>query len=336
MNHRRMGATGLKVSELCLGTMTFGVQCDEAASFAILDRAADRGVDFLDTADCYPVPLSPETAGGTEEILGRWLQGRRQRFVVASKAFFAMGPGENDRGNSRRHLLEAIDASLRRLRTDYVDLYQVHAFDPETPLEETLRALEDIVRSGRARYVGCSNFLAWELGKALGVSERLGLVRFDCVQPRYNLLHRDIESDLLPLCRDAGVGVICFNPLAGGLLTGKHAPDKEPTENSRFGSRLGTTGTTYRRRYWNQESFEAIQALKDFFAPRGKPLATAAVAWVLAQPGITAAIVGASRVDHLDLTLAATDATLDADELAALDEVWYRLPRRPPVPGPVR
>jgi aryl-alcohol dehydrogenase (NADP+) len=336
MNHRPMGATGLKVSELCLGTMTFGVQCDEDASFAILDRAADRGVDFLDTADCYPVPLSPETAGGTEEILGRWLQGRRQRFVVATKAFFAMGPGPNDRGNSRRHLLEAVDASLRRLRTDYVDLYQVHAFDPETPLEETLRALEDIVRSGRARYVGCSNFLAWELGKGLAVSERHGLVSFDCIQPRYNVLHRDIETDLLPLCRDAGVGVICFNPLAGGLLTGKHAPGQEPQESSRFGSRLGTTGTTYRQRYWNQESLEAVQALKHFFAPRGKALATAAVAWVLAQPGITAAIVGASRLDHLEATLAASDATLDADELAALDEVWYRLPRRPPVPGPVR
>jgi aryl-alcohol dehydrogenase-like predicted oxidoreductase len=336
MNHRRMGATGLKVSELCLGTMTFGVQCDEATSFAILDRAADRGVDFLDTADCYPVPLTLETAGGTEEILGRWLQGRRQRFVVATKCFFPMGPGPNDRGSSRRHVLESIDASLRRLRTDYVDLYQVHAFDPETPLEESLGALDDVVRAGKARYVGCSNFRAWELGKALAVSERQSLARFDCTQPRYNLLHRDIESDLLPLCRDAGVGVICFNPLAGGLLTGKHAADKAPAEDGRFGSRLGATGVTYRGRYWNQESFEVIDALKAYFAPRGKALATVAVAWVLAQPGITAAIVGASRVEHLDATLAASETRLEAEELAALDEAWYRLPRRPPASGPVR
>jgi len=336
MEHRRLGGTGLRVSELCLGTMTFGVQCDETASFAILDRAAERGVDFLDTADCYPVPLSLETAGRTEEILGRWLQGRRHRFVVATKCFFPMGPGPNDQGSSRRHVLEAIDASLRRLRTDHVDLFQVHAFDPETPLEETLRALDDVVRAGKARYVGCSNFLAWELGKALATSERHGLVRFDCTQPRYNLLHRDIESDLLPLCRDAGIGVICFNPLAGGLLTGKHSPDKEPLADTRFGAMLGSTGVTYRRRYWHQESFEVIEALKRFLEPRGKSLTTAAVAWVLAQPGITAAIVGASRVEHLDATLAASDVVLDDEERAALDDAWYRLPRRPPVPGPVR
>jgi 1-deoxyxylulose-5-phosphate synthase len=326
----------LKVSELCLGTMTFGVQCDEATSFAILDRAADRGVDFLDTADCYPVPLTLESAGGTEEILGRWLQGRRQRFVVATKCYFPMGPGPNDRGSSRRHVLESIDASLRRLRTDYVDLYQVHAFDPETPLEETLGALDQVVRSGKARYVGCSNFRAWELGKALAVSDGRSLARFDCTQPRYNLLHRDIEQDLLPLCRDAGVGVICFNPLAGGLLTGKHAADQTPAEDGRFGTRLGATGVTYRGRYWNQESFDVIEGLKAYFAPRGKPLATVAVAWVLAQPGITAAIVGASRVEHLAATLAASEVQLDPEELAALDEAWYRLPRRPPVPGPVR
>lgn len=336
MNHRHMGRTGLKVSELCLGTMTFGVQCDEATSFAILDRAAERGLDFLDTADCYPVPLALETAGRTEEILGRWLRGRRQRFVVASKCYFPMGPGPNDRGSSRRHVLEAVEASLRRLGTDYVDLYQVHAFDPETPLEETLGALDQVVRSGKARYAGCSNFLAWELGKALAVSERRGLVRFDCVQPRYNLLHRDIERDLLPLCLDAGVGVICFNPLAGGLLTGKHAADGEPEARGRFGALLGSTADTYRRRYWQRESFEAIEALKAFFAPRGKALATAAVAWVLAQAGITAAIVGASRVDQLEATLAGGEVRLDAEELAVLDEVWYHLPRRTPVPGPVR
>ncbi len=331
-----MGRTGLKVSEICLGTMTFGVQCDEATSFAILDKAAEKGVDFIDTADCYPVPLSPETSGRTEEIVGRWLQGKRQRFVLATKCFFPMGPGPNDRGSSRRHILEAVDASLRRLRTDFIDLYQVHAFDNETPLDETLRALDDVVGAGKARYVGCSNFRAWELGTALAVSERAGLARFDCTQPRYNLLHRDIETDLLPLCRDAGVGVIVFNPLAGGLLSGKHAPGSEPDPGTRFGALLGATGTAYRRRYWQQESLEAVQALRRFFEPRGKPLASAAIAWVLRQPGITSAIVGASRPEQLEATLAAPDLVLDEQERQVLDDVWFQLPRQRPAEGPVR
>lgn len=336
MNHRSLGRTGLKVSEICLGTMTFGVQCDEATSCAILDRAAAAGVDFLDTADCYPVPLTLETAGQTEEILGRWLSGRRDKFVVATKCFFPMGPGPNDRGNSRRHVLASVEASLRRLRTDYIDLFQVHAFDTETPLAETLRALEDVVRAGKVRYIGCSNFLAWELGKALFVSQRARTARFDCIQPRYNLLHRDIESDLLPLCRDQGVGVIVFNPLAGGLLTGKHAPGTEPERGGRFGDALGTTAETYRRRYWNEEALSAIRALKAALEKRGKSLTTAAVAWVLRQPGVTAAIVGASRPEQLEATLRAPELALDADELALLDGLWFALPRPRPAEGPVR
>src|SRR6185503_14163052 len=224
MKHRRLGGSGLQVSEVCLGTMTFGYQCDEATSFAILDRAADKGVDFLDTADCYPVPLTLETAGRTEEILGRWLRGKRQRFILATKCFFPMGPAPDDRGNSRRHILKAVEASLRRLQTDVIDLYQVHAFDTETPLEETLRALDELVKSGKVRAIGCSNFRAFELATALGISDRLGLARFESVQPRYNVLYREIETELVPLCLDAGVGVIVFNPLAGGLMTGKHAP----------------------------------------------------------------------------------------------------------------
>jgi len=316
--------------------MTFGVQCDEASACSILDRAAELGVDFLDTADCYPVPLSLETAGRTEEILGRWLHGKRQRFVVASKCFFPMGPGANDRGNSRRHILEAIEASLRRLRTDAIDLYQVHAVDTETPLEETLRALDDVVRAGKARYAGCSNFLAWELGKALSQSDGLGLLRLACTQPRYNLLHRDIERDLLPLCADQGVGVIVFNPLAGGLLTGKHPAHAEPAPNTRFGTLLGETGSAYRRRYWQPESLEAVAALKAFFEPRGKPLASVAIRWVLERPEISAAIIGASRPGQLEETLGAPELSLDAEETAMLDEVWYRLPRRRPAPGPVR
>jgi aryl-alcohol dehydrogenase-like predicted oxidoreductase len=336
MEVRTLGRTGLRVSGICLGTMTFGVQCDEPTSFAILDRAAEDGVSFLDTADCYPVPMSLDTAGRTEEILGRWLRGRRERFVVATKGFFPMGPGPNDRGSSRRHLLAAAEASLRRLQTDYVDLYQVHAFDPETPVEETLRALEDLVRAGKARYAGCSNFLAWELGKALATADRLSLAPLVSIQPRYNLLHRDIELDLLPMCRDRGLGVIAYNPLAGGLLTGKHRPGEEPGAGTRFGASMGATAQTYRERYWREETLAAVEALRSFFAPRGKPLPAVAVAWVLAQPGISAAIVGASHPDQLAATLAAARTTLDAEERAELDEVWYRLPRSKPARGPVR
>jgi 1-deoxyxylulose-5-phosphate synthase len=336
MKHRALGGSGLKVSEICLGTMTFGYQCDEPTSSAILDRAAEGGVDFLDTADCYPIPLTLESAGRTEEILGRWLRGRRQRFVVGTKCFFPMGPGPRERGNSRAHVMQAAEDSLRRLQTDFIDLYQVHAFDPETPLDETMRALDDLVRSGKARYVGCSNFRAWELARALSASDRHGLARFDSVQPRYNLLHREIETELLPLCRAEGVGAIVYNPLAGGLLTGKHAPGKEPAEDSRFGARLGATAATYRRRYWQDEALAAVATLKSFFDPRGKALASVAVAWVLEQPGISAAIVGASRPDQLQATLAAADLRLDEEERQALDEVWYQLPRQRPVMGPVR
>jgi aryl-alcohol dehydrogenase-like predicted oxidoreductase len=318
MKNRRMGRTGLVVSEICLGTMTFGHQCDEATSSAILDHAADAGVHFLDTADAYPVPPTPETAGRTEEIVGRWLRGKRRRFVVATKCRIRVGTGPNDEGLSRRHVLEACDDSLRRLGTDYIDLYQAHAPDPETPAEETLRAFDDLVRQGKVRYVGCSNFPAWQVALGLGVSARLGLARWDCVQPRYNLLYRDVEAELLPLCRDQGVGVIAYNPLAGGFLSGKYrGPDEAPPPNTRFS--LGKTGELYRERYWQQAQFEAV---------RGQPLATVAVAWVLGRPGVTSAIVGASRPEQLDATLAATQLTLDGEAQEACDLAWYTLPRR--------
>jgi aryl-alcohol dehydrogenase-like predicted oxidoreductase len=281
--------------------------------------------------------MTQETAGRTEEILGRWLKGKRDRFVVATKCFFPMGEGPRDRGNSRRHVLASIDASLRRLQTDYVDLYQVHAFDPETPLEETLRALDDATRSGKVRYAGCSNFLAWELAKAVHAADRLVLEGFVCTQPRYSALHRDIELDLLPLCADRGLGVIVFNPLAGGLLTGKYQPDQPPPPGTRFADELmGESAVIYRKRYWHAESLEAVAGLRGFFEKRGKSLATASLAWVLRRPELTAAIVGASRPEQLDATLAASGAALDAEELSALDELWYRLPRQPPAPGPVR
>ena len=222
MQHVRLGRTGLQVSRICLGTMTFGLQIDEDASRAVLDKAAELGVTFLDTADAYPLGGDLTTAGRTEEIVGRWLQGKRSDYVVATKCFAPMGRNRWDMGNSRRHIMDAIDASLRRLQTDFVDLYQLHFDDPGVPLDETLGALDDLVRVGKVRYVGCSNFLAYRLARALGRSEVLGIARFDSVQPRYNLLFREFERELFPLCLEEGVAVIPYNPIAGGMLSGKH------------------------------------------------------------------------------------------------------------------
>ena len=325
MKTRRMGRTGLKVSEVCLGTMTFGHQCDQRESFRIMDKAAEHGVNFIDAADVYPVPPTPETWGRTEEIVGLWLGGKRDQFVVATKCRIRVGPGPNDEGLSRRHIMKAAEDSLRRLRTDYIDLYQSHSHDSETPLEETLRAFDDLVRQGKVRYVGCSNYTAWQLALCVGISERLHLARYDCVQPRYNLLYREIESELLPLCRDQGIGVIAYNPLAGGFLSGKYRTLEQLPPGTRF--TLGKTGDLYRERYWHQTQLEAVEQLRKHFEPRGKSMVTVAVAWVLAQPGITSAIVGASKAEQLDASLAAVDLVLDAEDLEVCDLAWYSLPR---------
>lgn len=333
MKMRRMGRTGLLVSEICLGTMTFGAQCDEKNSFAIMDNAEQWGVNFFDTADMYPLPPSIETAGKTEEIVGRWMKGRRNHFVLATKCRFPMGPGPNDVGLSRRHIMEAIDASLHRLQCDYIDLYQVHAPDALTPIDETLRALDDLVRCGKVRYIGCSNYAAWELARALWVSDKLNLARFDCHQPRYNLLYREIESELLPLCRDQGVGVIAYNPLAAGLLTGKYKTGQAPEEGTRF--TLGKSGEVYRARYWQTSHFNALENLRKYLEKRNKPLIEVALAWVLSREGMTSAIVGATRAEQLDQSLPAIEMKLDSDDTAACDAVWYQLPRTPPGTGGV-
>jgi aryl-alcohol dehydrogenase (NADP+) len=330
MQQRRMGQTGLRVSEICLGTMTFGGQCDEPASFRIMDAAVERGVTFLDTADVYPIPPDLATVGRTEEVVGRWLAsapGRRRSLVLATKCRARVGPGANDQGLSRRHIIEACEASLRRLGTDFIDLYQSHAHDPETPLDETLGAFDDLVRSGKVRYVGCSNHAAWQLALSIGISERHGWARYDCVQPRYNVLYREIEAELLPLCRDQGVGVIPYNPLAGGFLSGKHSVDAPPAPGTRF--TLGASGELYRERYWHAAQFEAVRTLKEYCRARGWDLATASVAWVLRQPGITSAIVGASRPEQLDATLMAPELAFDDEARAAFDAVWWTIPRRP-------
>ena len=319
MEYTRLGATGLQVSRLCLGTMTFGIQCDEPTSVAILDGAAAGGVTFLDTSDVYPIAGTFQTNGRTEEILGRWLKGRRADFIVATKCFGTMSERRWDRGNSRKHILDAIDGSLRRLQTDCVDLYQLHGPDPETPIDETLRALEDVVRSGRARYIGCSNFLAYQVARAIGRSETLGITRFASVQPRYNLLFREIERELLPLAREEGLGVIPFNPIAGGMLSGKHRREAGPPPNSRFS--LGKAGEIYRGRYWNERAFATVEALQGVAQEAGLDMVTMAVAWVMANPIITAPIIGASRPEQLAPALAAASLELAPDLKARLDEI---------------
>jgi len=318
MEHARLGRTGLQVSRLCLGTMTFGLQTDESTAVAILDRAAEGGIDFLDTSDAYPLGGDLSTRGITEEILGRWLRGKRDRFIVATKCFARTGPAPFDGGNSRKHIMAAVDASLRRLQTDYIDLYQLHNYDPETPIDETLGALDDLVRAGKVRYTGCSNFLTYRLVRAVGRSETLGLARLDSVQPRYNLLFRQIEREMLPFCREEGVGVIPYNPIAGGLLTGKHSRSAPPAEGTRF--TLGTAGGMYQNRYWHEREFDTVDDLLQLAEKAGTSLVTLSVAWVLANPAVTAPIIGASRPDQLDASLAAVDYDLSEDLKQQLDE----------------
>jgi len=325
MNHVRLGHTGLLVSQLCLGTMTFGLQCDETTSVAILDRAAEGGITFIDTSDVYPLGGGLPTVGRTEEILGNWLQGKRDRFVVATKCFGRTGPAAWEQGNSRKHILAAVEDSLRRLGTDYIDLYQLHGPDPGTPIDETLGALDDLVRSGKVRYVGCSNFQSYQVARALGRSEARSVVRFDSVQPRYNLLFRQIERELLPLCAEEGIGVIPYNPIAGGLLSGKHDSSVPPPEGTRF--TLGNASANYQDRYWHDREFATVEELRTIAEREGVALVTLSIAWVLANPVVTAPIIGASRPGQLDASLAATDYVMSAALKAELDELTrsYRM-----------
>ncbi len=325
MDHVRLGNTGLLVSKLCLGTMTFGLQCDETTSGAIMDRAAEGGITFFDTADVYPLGGGLPTVGRTEEIVGDWLRGKRDKFVLATKCVGPTGPAPWERGSSRKHVLAAVEASLRRLGTDYIDLYQLHAPDPATPIDETLGALDDLVHAGKVRYVGCSNFLAYQVARALGRSEARRLVRFDSVQPRYNLLFRQIERELLPLCAEEGLGVIPYNPIAGGLLSGKHKPSSPPTEGTRF--TLGNAAGNYQDRYWHDREFATVEELRKIAEREGVPLVTLSVAWVLAHPAVTAPIIGASRPDQLEASLAAAEFTMSSELKGELDESTrdYRL-----------
>lgn len=297
--------------------MTFGLQCDEPTSHAILDRAAEGGITFIDTADVYPLGGDLSTVGLTEEIVGSWLRDKRDQFIVATKCFGRTGPGAWEQGNSRKHIFDAVDASLRRLAIDYIDLYQLHGPDPETPIEETLGALDDLVRLGKVRYVGCSNFPAYQVAQALGRSDARSLVRFNSVQPRYNLLFRQLERELLPLCAEEGIAVIPYNPIAGGLLSGKHNASSPPPAGTRF--TLGNAASNYQSRYWHDDEFATVEELRAIADREGVSLVTLAVAWTLANKAVTAPIIGASRPEQLDASLAATELNMSQELKSELD-----------------
>jgi len=314
MDITSLGRTGLKVSRICLGTATFGNQTDEATSFSIMDAADQAGVNFFDTADVYPFGADLENVGKTEEIVGNWLRERkaRDRIVLATKCYSKMGPGPNDEGLSRRHILAACEQSLRRLKTDYIDLYQV-------------RALDDLVHAGKVRSIGCSNFPAWRLADALWTSKLLNLARFQSVQPRYNLLFRMIEDELIPLSQAHNVGVIVYNPLAAGVLTGRYRQTRTLEQNTRF--TLQNSGELYQKRYWRDPMFEAVDRLASVVEPRGKKLVEVALAWVLSQPGITCAILGASKPEQFTESVRGVNVSLDEEERNVCDDLWYNLPR---------
>jgi aryl-alcohol dehydrogenase-like predicted oxidoreductase len=329
VEERQLGRSGLWVTEVTIGTMTFANQADEREAHAILDRAYEAGVRCIDTADVYPLGGGPELRGETERIVGRWLarRGVRSEFVVATKAFGAMGPARHDRGLGRRHLMEAVDGSLARLGIDAIDLYQAHNYDPDTPLEETVRAFGDLIRSGKIRYWGVSNWRPSQVALCLGVCDRLDVPRPVSVQPRYNALFRRIEEDLVPLALEVGIGILPYNPLAGGMLTGRYRPGQEVEPGSRFALGHGA-GRQYQQRYWQLPTLRVAEALAETARRAGVPLAAAALRWVLDQPGITSAIVGASRKDQLATSLQAVDLTLSRALRNRLDAAWWKLPRR--------
>ncbi len=316
MEYRNLGRTGLKVSVLCLGTMQFGWTADEAASFSVLDAFVDAGGNFIDTANIYSRWADNSYAGKSEEIIGRWLKqrGRREDLVIATKVRGQMGPGPNDEGLSRKHIMRAVEDSLRRLQTDYIDLYQAHWYDSNTPLEETLRAFDDLIAQGKVRYIGASNYPAWLLTKALWVSDKHGYARYDSLQPHYNLVHRaEFERELMHLCQDQGLGVIPYSPLAGGFLTGKYRRDQPVPPSAR--------ADWVKRHYFSDRGFTILETAEAIARERGRSVAQIALAWLLANPVVTSPIIGANSVQQLQELLPAVEVKLTAEEMARLNEV---------------
>jgi 1-deoxyxylulose-5-phosphate synthase len=335
VQHVNLGASGLRVSRLGLGTMTFGLRCDEQTSLRIVDEAADAGITLIDTADVYPYAGDLNTVGVTEAILGRALRGRRDDFLIATKVGGETGQREWDRGNSRKHIIKAVESSLVRLQTDYVDIIQLHGFDDSTPLSETVEALDALVAAGKARYAGVSNFRAYQLAMIACCARESGRVRVATTQPRYNLLCRGAERETFAAAQALGVGTLVYNPLAGGLLTGKHHYDRPP-QDGRFS--LGSAAAVYRHRYWNPGAFAALDSLKLVATQAGLSLPTLALAWILANRSVHVVLVGASSPDHVAHAVSAAGVELDADvietvegltaEFRLAEEINAGLPRR--------
>ena len=313
MQFRRLGTTGLMVSELCLGCMTFGRELDEEGSKEIVSRFLEAGGNFIDTADVYE-------RGASEEIVGRALKGvRREDVVLATKVRFPMGEGPNDVGLSRKHVISGCDASLARLGTDYVDLYQVHAWDAATPLQETLSALTDLVRAGKVRYIGVSNFAGWQLMKSLWVSDARGLERFVCLQPQYSLVERNIEREILPVCHEEGLGVIPWSPLGGGFLSGKYRRGEEPVQGSRIAEAVESMEEHWDRRA-TERNWRTLDVVGEISEETGKSYAQISLNWLLRQRGVTAPIIGARRLDQLEDNLGATGWELGEEQVARLSQ----------------
>jgi aryl-alcohol dehydrogenase (NADP+) len=318
MDYVRLGTTGLKVSRICLGAMTYGTKSwrewvlEEEDSRPFIKRALELGINFFDTADMYSL-------GASEEVLGRALRDfgpSRDKVVIASKVFQPMSDDPNDRGLSRKHIMHSIDNTLRRLGTDYVDLYQIHRFDNETPIEETLDALTDVVRAGKALYLGASSMFAWQFAKILYKADQLGLSRFVAMQNHYNLVYREEEREMLPLCRAEGIGVIPWSPLARGFLAGNRRK-QDFGETSR-----AKTDDYAKNMYYQDSDFDVVDRLTAVAQRRGLPNAQVALAWILAQPEVTAPIVGASKMKHLEDAIAAVDLKLDETEIRELEEAY--------------
>jgi aryl-alcohol dehydrogenase-like predicted oxidoreductase len=308
MQYRNLGKSGLKVSAIGLGTNQFGGKVDLAGTKNILAAALDAGVNLIDTADIYQ-------SGRSETNIGEALKGRREQALIATKVFFKVGDGPNDQGASRQHIVDGIEASLRRLQTDHVDLYQIHRWDADTPIDETMQALDDLVRAGKVRYIGASNFSSWQLTHANAIAELKGWTKFVSIQPHYHMMERKIEEELIPACEHFGIGILPYFPLAGGFLTGKYEAGKPAPEGSRGES------SEYVQRYMTPENYARLSALRSFAVERGHSINELAHAWLLAQPMVSSVISGATKVEHVQSNAAAGEWTLSVEDVEMVNRI---------------
>lgn len=311
MLYRNLGKSGLKVSVVGLGTNQFGGKVNQAGTQNIIDAAIDQGVNFLDTADVYQ-------GGRSEECIGKAIKSKRDKVIIATKVFFKVGDGPNDFGASRKHIFDGIDASLKRLDTNYIDLYQIHRWDENTPIEETMLALHDLIRAGKVRYIGASNFTSWQLALANAFGEKSGYTPFVSIQPHYHMFERSIESELIPACNYFGVGILPYFPLAGGFLTGKYQEGQEAPAGSRGES------SEYVKKFMTPNNFSKMEDLIVFSEERGRTLTELAHAWLLAQPMVSSVISGATKVDHIVSNTAAVDWSLSPEEYQFVNEILDR------------